>query len=89
MIKRSPRGAQMIAERDNNSQEGAGDNCQSCDNPVEAHYLIGQQIGIKGTPAIISSSGEMLLALPPERLAAELAYNTSFSSTLIVQRGLS
>ena len=46
---------------------------KSCDNPVEAHYLIGQQIGIKGTPAIITSSGEMLPGyLPPERLAAEL-----------------
>ena len=46
---------------------------KSCDNPVETHYWIGQKIGIKGTPAIITSSGEMLPGyLPPERLASEL-----------------
>ena len=54
-------------------KKGQGIPQKSCDNPVEAHYLIGQQIGIKGTPAIITSSGEMLPGyLPPERLAAEL-----------------
>ena len=54
-------------------KKGQGIPQKSCDNPVEGHYLIGQQIGIKGTPAIITSSGEMLPGyLPPERLAAEL-----------------
>ena len=32
--------------------------CQ--DHPVEDHYLLGQRIGITGTPAIISSSGDLL-----------------------------
>ena len=54
-------------------KKGQGIPQKSCDNPVEAHYLIGQEIGIKGTPAIVTSSGEMLPGyLPPERLAAEL-----------------
>ena len=44
-----------------------------CESPVKAHYLIGQAIGIKGTPAIVTSSGKMLPGyLPPDRLAEEL-----------------
>ena len=44
-----------------------------CESPVRGHYLIGQAIGIKGTPAIVTSSGKMLPGyLPPDRLAEEL-----------------
>ena len=32
--------------------------CQ--DHPVEKHFLLGQKIGITGTPAIIKSNGELL-----------------------------
>ena len=32
--------------------------CQ--DHPVETHFLLGQKIGITGTPAIIKSNGELL-----------------------------
>ena len=46
---------------------------RQCDSPVKEHYLIGQAIGIKGTPAIVTSSGKMLPGyLPPDRLAEEL-----------------
>ena len=45
--------------------------CQ--DNPVENHYLLGQRIGITGTPAIISSSGDLLPGyLPPMELLKKL-----------------
>ncbi len=45
--------------------------CQ--DHPVEDHYLLGQRIGITGTPAIISSSGELLPGyLPPMELLKKL-----------------
>lgn len=44
-----------------------------CNSPVKAHYLIGQAIGIRGTPAIVTSSGKMLPGyLPPDKLAEEL-----------------
>ena len=46
--------------------------CQ--DHPVEAHFLLGQKIGITGTPAIIKSNGELLPGyLPPEELLTRLS----------------
>ena len=45
--------------------------CQ--DHPVEDHYLLGQRIGITGTPAIISFSGDLLPGyLPPMELLKKL-----------------
>ena len=43
------------------------------DHPVEKHFLLGQKIGITGTPAIIKSNGELLPGyLPPEELITRL-----------------
>ncbi len=45
--------------------------CQ--DHPVEEHFMLGQRIGITGTPAIISSSGDLLPGyLPPLELLKRL-----------------
>ena len=45
--------------------------CQN--HPVETHFLLGQKIGITGTPAIIKSNGELLPGyLPPEELLNRL-----------------
>ena len=45
--------------------------CQ--DHPVEKHFLLGQKIGITGTPAIIKSNGELLPGyLPPEEVITRL-----------------
>ncbi len=45
--------------------------CQ--DHPVETHFLLGQKIGITGTPAIIKSNGELLPGyLTPEELLNRL-----------------
>ena len=56
-------------------KSGAKIPTRECENPVAEHYLVGQGIGIKGTPAIITSSGKMLPGyLPPERLAKELGF---------------
>jgi thiol:disulfide interchange protein DsbC len=45
--------------------------CQ--DHPVETHFILGQKIGITGTPAIIKSDGELLPGyLPPEELLNRL-----------------
>jgi thiol:disulfide interchange protein DsbC len=38
-------------------------------NPIAAQYKLGQQLGVRGTPAIITQSGEMI---PGYRTAAEL-----------------
>ncbi len=43
------------------------------EHPVEKHFLLGQKIGITGTPAIIKSTGELLPGyLPPTELLNRL-----------------
>lgn len=45
----------------------------SCDNPVSSHFLLGNEIGVKGTPAIITESGKLLSGyVPPVNLKREL-----------------
>jgi thiol:disulfide interchange protein DsbC len=45
----------------------------TCDNPVAAHYALGQQVGISGTPAILLPDGRLLPGyLPADALALEL-----------------
>jgi thiol:disulfide interchange protein DsbC len=40
-----------------------------CDNPVTAHYNMGQVIGIRGTPTIILENGDMVPGYaPPQQL---------------------
>ena len=40
------------------------------ENPIAAQYLLGQQLGVRGTPAIVTASGQMI---PGYRTADELA----------------
>jgi thiol:disulfide interchange protein DsbC len=46
----------------------------SCTNsPVESHYALGQQIGVRGTPAIFNEAGDLIGGyLPPATLAKVL-----------------
>jgi thiol:disulfide interchange protein DsbC len=55
-------------------KQGIDVNLSTCqDNPIESHYLLGQKIGITGTPAIIKSNGELLPGyLPPAELLNRL-----------------
>lgn len=40
-----------------------------CENPVEAHYLAGQSLGVRGTPTIVLDDGTVLPGyLPPDQL---------------------
>jgi len=46
----------------------------SCDNPVENQYLLGQRLGLQGTPMMITESGRVIHGyLPPEMLEERLA----------------
>ncbi len=46
---------------------------QSCDNPVAEHFEIGQQVGVSGTPAILTSDGDLMPGyLPAPQLAQRL-----------------
>lgn len=43
----------------------------SCKNPVDRHYALGQQLGLRGTPAIVLDNGTIIPGyVPAEQLAA-------------------
>jgi len=45
----------------------------ACENPVAAHYALGEQIGVNGTPAIVLDSGQVMPGyVPAEELARRL-----------------
>lgn len=47
-----------------------------CDDPVAMHFSLGQKFGVRGTPAIVLESGQMLPGyVPPNRLITELEKN--------------
>ncbi len=49
-------------------KQGRNMNLSYCENnPVEKHYRIGRKIGITGTPAIISSSGQLIPGYIPAK----------------------
>ncbi len=53
----------------------AGERIESktCDNPVETHMALGMDLGVRGTPAIITETGELIPGyVEPRRLAAQL-----------------
>jgi thiol:disulfide interchange protein DsbC len=42
----------------------------ACNTPVEAHWELGREVGVRGTPAIFSETGELIGGyLPPATLA--------------------
>jgi len=46
---------------------------KSCNSPVAKEYQLGEDVGVRGTPAIVLENGEMLPGyLPPAQLAAHL-----------------
>jgi thiol:disulfide interchange protein DsbC len=49
-------------------KQGRDMNLSYCENnPVEMHYRIGRKIGVTGTPAIISSSGQLIPGYVPAK----------------------
>jgi thiol:disulfide interchange protein DsbC len=52
---------------------GAVPDASCADTPIEAHYALGQRVGVRGTPAIFSETGELLGGyLPPATLLERL-----------------
>ncbi|GAA0399374.1 bifunctional protein-disulfide isomerase/oxidoreductase DsbC [Cocleimonas flava] len=46
---------------------------KTCDNPIEAQYTLGQEVGVTGTPALVTESGRLIPGyMPADRLAAAL-----------------
>lgn len=51
---------------------------EDCENPVDSQYLLGQKIGVRGTPTLILDNGQVIpgFVTPDELLAeAEMAEN--------------
>ena len=46
---------------------------KSCENPVAAQYNLGKEVGVTGTPALVTSTGKLIPGyMPADRLAAML-----------------
>lgn len=46
---------------------------KSCTNPVDRHMAVGEELGLRGTPAILTEGGELIPGyVEPKRLAAQL-----------------
>jgi thiol:disulfide interchange protein DsbC len=46
---------------------------KSCTNPVDRHMAVGEELGLRGTPAILTETGELIPGyVEPKRLAAQL-----------------
>ena len=46
---------------------------KSCANPVAQHYELGRQVGVTGTPAIVTEDGRLLPGfMPAEQLAKSI-----------------
>jgi len=69
------------------AKQGKNVPAKKCKNPVDKHYELGRKIGVRGTPALLLSDGELLPGyVPPKRLinylegkAKEKAGNTEKS----------
>ncbi len=58
----------MTQAKNNESVKSA-----KCDNPVADHFKMGTMIGVRGTPALVLESGQLVPGyVPPQRLAAIL-----------------
>jgi len=46
---------------------------KTCDNPVDAHMALGEDLGLRGTPAILTETGDLIPGyVEPKQLAARL-----------------
>lgn len=51
------------------AKNGAGIETKTCDNPIKDQYILGREVGVTGTPAIMLESGEMLPGyIPADKL---------------------
>ena len=58
------------------SKAGRPIDMKSCDNPVADQYSLGNRVGVRGTPALMTVDGELMPGyVPAVRLAAVLGIN--------------
>jgi len=55
------------------AKSGADPDPLQCENPVAEQYQIGQQLGVTGTPALLTANGQLIPGyVPPEQLRERL-----------------
>lgn len=55
------------------AKAGSDPDPQQCDNPIAEQYQLGQELGVTGTPALLTSSGQLIPGyVPPEQLRQRL-----------------
>lgn len=55
------------------AKSGTDPDPQQCDNPVTSQYELGREIGVTGTPALLTSDGTLIPGyMPPEQLKSRL-----------------
>ncbi|KXX65055.1 DsbC family protein [Marichromatium gracile] len=55
------------------AKQGKSIEMRKCDNPVAEHMALGRELGLRGTPAIVTEDGTLIPGyVDPKRLAAEL-----------------
>jgi thiol:disulfide interchange protein DsbC len=58
----------------NEAKQGMRVSKKSCENPVARQYALGQEIGVRGTPAIYTQTGQSISGyLPPDKLLQALS----------------
>ena len=56
-----------------NAKQGAEPDPAQCDNPVAEQYQIGVELGVSGTPALLTDNGQLIPGyVPPEQLRQRL-----------------
>lgn len=64
------------------AKDGKPVDSKKCTNPVQRHMELGELIGIRGTPAIVLDSGEMVPGyVEPKRLAQMLEQSAAHTSS--------
>jgi thiol:disulfide interchange protein DsbC len=55
------------------AKSGADPDPMQCDNPIAEQYQLGQQLGVTGTPALLTADGRLIPGyVPPDQLRARL-----------------
>ena len=68
----------MWCAEDNNksmteAKEGRPIDNKTCENPIKAQYQLGQELGVRGTPALITKTGKLIPGyVPADRLTKML-----------------
>ena len=69
------------------AKEGLDPEPKSCKNPIAAQYELGREIGVTGTPAMVTPDGTLIPGyMPPEQLRARLEIMRAESAAAVASK---